>query len=221
MPNSKHDKTEARRANALVPSLVRTIADKGAAEALIDTSEVVLDQLLSADTIGVLEEVPLVGLVVKTGKVGLGIREQLFLKKIARFLVAIETVPEADREAFRKSIEANPKLTESVGTKLMLLLERADDLEKPSLLGKAFAAYLRRDIDFDQFIRMASGIDRALMPDLTHLAGHKDGFTEEEWGADLVAAGLTRYEVSQLIGGNKNFYRLTEAGQLVKRFCLL
>jgi hypothetical protein len=168
----------------------------------------------------VAEDIPILGSLVKLIKVGIGVREYLFLRKLAKFLLALNSIPDADRESFRERVDADPRFRDSVGEKLLLLLERADDLDKPALIGKAFGAFLQRRIDYDQFVRMAAGLDRALMADLRRLAQVSGPRIEEPWGADLVPAGITVMSVHQLVGGNLTDYPLTETGALVRDICL-
>ena len=57
---------------------------------------------------------------------------------------------------FRKRVEEN----------LLLLLDRLDDMGKPELIGRLFSAYLRQELAYEDFQRLAGSIDRAYMPDL-------------------------------------------------------
>jgi hypothetical protein len=202
----------------LVPEVVSVIADKGMTELLADQAEAALDLALDE---GVIKEIPVVGSLVKLYKVGVGVREHLFLKKLLRFLRQLESVSDEERQEFRERVSKDPEYRNKVGEKILLLLERADEMEKPALIGKAFAAYLQNQINYEQFSKMASGIDRALMYDLLQLGQMEKPYlrTEEQWGANLMSAGLMSIHVGQLIGGNHIDYFLNETGKLVHTIC--
>ena len=70
-------------AEPLEKSVVKAIADSGGLELAVDAAEVSLDQLL---TDGVLRDVPIVGGLVNLYKAGIGVRNYLFVRKVARFL---------------------------------------------------------------------------------------------------------------------------------------
>jgi hypothetical protein len=171
-------------------------------------------------SIEALQNVPFLGSLVGLVKCGLGVREYLFMKKLARFLSSLSCVSDEDRSEFRDRVSQDKLFREKVGETILLLLERADDMEKTDLLGKAFAAFLSKAINLDQFKRMATGIDRCLVMDLRRLNEATYDQIDESWGANLVPAGLVYVEVSQCIGGNITSYPLTEAGKLIITHCL-
>ena len=214
--NPNGDRTNTRP--GLVPEVVNVIADKGMMDMLADLGEGALDLALDE---GALKEIPVVGSLVKLYKIGMGVKEHLFLKKLLRFLHQLYSVSDEDRERFREHLSENPKFRNNVGEKIILLLERADEMEKADLIGKAFAAYLQGRIDYEQFMKMAAGIDRGLMSDLLQLARMDKSYlrTEEQWGTNLMAAGLMKLEVVSLYGGSCVSYSLNEAGKFVREIC--
>ena len=154
------------------------------------------------------------------GQAGFDVRDYLFLKKLVRFLVALQEVEAEDRRDFQKRIEEDKGFRKRVGENVLLLLDRADDMAKPDLLGKAFLAFLSGAVTFEQFSRMAAGIDRCLLLDLKLLVDAKYNRIDEPAGANLLPSGLVVADVAQLIGGNRTSYPFTDAGKLVRRYCL-
>ena len=217
MSKTKEDDL-SRKDKAIAPALVSTIADKGAIDLVSDYSELALDGLLSD---GPLKDVPVIGTVIKIAKVGIGVRDHVFLKKVASFLRPLKDISDHERDNFRSRIEADEEFSSTVGEKLILLLERADDMKKPALIGKAFAAYLRKELDFEQFTRMAAGIDRALMPDLAKLSSINNLTMDKPWAANLAHSGLVRMGWITPMGGVTYVcYSLSDIGELVLETCL-
>ena len=52
----------------------------------------------------------------------------------------------------------------------MLILDRLDDMEKPQMLAKVFAAFIRSKIDYGTFRHLASAIDHGTAEDLAEFA---------------------------------------------------
>jgi hypothetical protein len=97
----------------------------------------------------------------------------IFEKKILRFLIELEKVLLEKRVGFVSKLNADSKHAREVGEKLLILIERIDDLDKPALLARVFAAYLEQEIDYELFIRLASVIDRALVSDIMRLTSFR------------------------------------------------
>ena len=83
------------------------------------------------------------------------IRERLFLKKVAEFLLGTADVSEEDKEKIKNNIHLEEGFAQKVGQNLMLLLERHESFEKSFLLGKAFALYIKNGIDYETFQRVS------------------------------------------------------------------
>jgi hypothetical protein len=148
------------------------------------------------------------------------IRDRIFVRKLGIFLHAISTVPEDKRKKFSDQIDTDQEFMNHVGESVLLLLDRADDMKKPALYGRAFAAYLEGKITYEQLTRMTTGIDRALMYDIDQLSALTEKFTSESWGAGLMSAGLARLGVSAAIGSTHTLYLMNDIGMLVLEHCL-
>jgi hypothetical protein len=116
-----------------------------------------------------LESIPVVGIVFKMAKTGVAIRERLFIKKLGTFLLELQSVPVADREKFVKELNEDPIAKQKIGENLILLIDRLDDIQKASMLGKFFGLYIIKRISQDIFRRYSIAVDRAYLPDLEAL----------------------------------------------------
>ncbi|MCX6923227.1 MAG: hypothetical protein NT154_08470, partial [Verrucomicrobia bacterium] len=73
---------------------------------------------------------------------------------------------EAEKNKFLEEDLRDPKSTKQLGDALVLILDKLDDLEKPAMLAKVFAAYVRGHIDYADFRRLAAGIGSSFVGDL-------------------------------------------------------
>lgn len=146
------------------------IIDVVASDNINDVTTTMLDASLTPILEGsVLEEIPLVGVFFKLFKAGYAIRERLFVRKLGKFLLELNTVPLEEREKFIYEINNDPELKQKVGENLLLLIDRLDDVEKASVVGKLFQFFVRGMIDHDTYRRYAAVVDKAHLPDLKGL----------------------------------------------------
>lgn len=117
----------------------------------------------------ILEKIPVFGWVIKGYGVVSTVRDRLFLKKVAKFLLGTQDISEEDKNRFREKFLTNPKLCRKVGEELVLLLDRQDNFDKAFILGKVFSSYIKGTIDYDTFLRIAAAIDKAFIGDLNNL----------------------------------------------------
>lgn len=206
--------------NAMEPSsgrdLVRTVASNQLGDAIFDLAEVALDQNLVE---GVLKDVPIVGTLVKLARAGQSISEELFIRKLARFLADLNAVPVEDRERLLEQYPDSSDEQRVLGENLLLALERLDDIKKPAILARFFAAYIKSEIDYFTFTRLARALEKfniELLPNLRRFYIREEPFVEtpEEIIHELSLAGLVTVglEGSGTIGGSAG-YRHSELGK--------
>lgn len=175
-------------------ALIRSITIENIADLAADVAETILDSGISDD---VLKNIPVFGILFKLYKAGSSIREMLFVKKVARFLEPAGQVVDLDRQRFVQEMEANPEQEQKVGEKVLLLLDRLDDFDKATMIGKLFAAYVEKKIEFWWFQERASAVARCGLPALNALLQNKHHeymVTEEDWGEKM----LHRIEIDPL-----------------------
>lgn len=121
-----------------------------------DYSELLLDSLLND---GILKEIPVFGTLFKIFKVGSGIKDYMFSKKILIFLSKLNEVSLEKREQFYNKIENDPKIKQKLGENILLLLEKQNDYVKAKLLANSFNAFIREEISYNRFMDLAYAID--------------------------------------------------------------
>jgi hypothetical protein len=148
-------------------SLTKTL--KGSddlAEVGRELAEVGVDALVRD---GVLRDVPIIGTLAGLCRVGITVRDWLFVKKLAQFLQALGDVPADQRAGMIVQLEADEDCGRKVGEEIVLLLDRLDSITKAVLMGRAFRAYCLGRIDAVMLQRMNHVIDRILERDLRTL----------------------------------------------------
>lgn len=191
--------------------LVRTVAKNDLGNAVFAVAE------------GVIRDLPIVGTLANLVRAGQSIAEELFIRKLVRFLDGLKDVPLEDRQQLLEKYPDDSEEQKALGEKLLLALERLDDTAKPTLLARFFGAYIREEIDYTTFTRLASALEKfnlALFPNLrwfyTRQEPHVD--TPEEITHELSLAGLVLVQLSGSgsIGGSAG-YRHSSLGKVFLR----
>ena len=137
-----------------------------------DLGEVALDSVLQDS---LLRDIPVLGLIASLARAMITIRDRLLLSKVLVFLQGLKEVPRNQREKFLARIDNDRKFGQRVGETLLMRLDGYDDFEKAGLMSKLFNAYLRENINYDEFLRFSTAIDRAYMGDLRDLLAFFSG----------------------------------------------
>lgn len=197
-------------------ALVKTVAGNQLGDAVFDLAEVAIDQNLAE---GVLKDVPIVGILVKLARAQQSISEELFIRKLGRFLAELDAVPIEEREKLLDQYPDSSAEQQVLGENLLLALERLDDIKKPAILARFFAAYVRTKIDYFTFTRLARALEKfniELLPNLRWFYTRDEPLvvTPEEIIHELSLAGLVTVELegSGTLGGSAG-YRYSELGK--------
>jgi len=194
--------------------LVDAIADPSAIDAAVSLAEAGFDALLDD---GLLRDLPVVGTLVSLARAGIALRDRIFAKKVARFLLEVSEVPEDERRTFQEELGSNPGKRKALGETLIVLLDRIDDFEKARLLAKSFVALLQKRISEVEFHRICRAIDRVILAaDIRSLANWPTAVPRipQEIGVSLSAAGLLELNSDTLYVGGTRDYRKTRIGEL-------
>jgi hypothetical protein len=172
-------------------SVLKSACSSEARDLAVDWAELGLDSLLHE---GVLKDAPIFGSIVKVCLVSKTIRDKLFVRKVWDFLRACPKFNDLEKLGFAREHLEDPKKAEKLGNAIVLILDKLDDLEKPEMLAKVFASFVRGRIDFATFRRLASAIDIGFVEDLVALTKHqsKHGEVAPEYIPDLLRTGLTQ-----------------------------
>lgn len=112
---------------------------------------------------GILKDIPIVGTIAKSLKAVGNIRDRWYLRKLLPFLQKVGETNQQQREKF---IEDNCQDVRQFEEAVLLILEQADNMEKPSLIGKIFKACILGKIRYGDAIILSEMVNRALWGDL-------------------------------------------------------
>lgn len=203
--------------------LINSIATDNLSSVGRDLGEIALDSALKE---GVFRDIPVFNTIVALYQAGVEIRQQLFTKKILKFLRELSNIPFEERQKFVEEIEGNPRQKREFGETLILLLDRADSLQKPSILGRLLKYHILGSISYEDVTRLSFIVDRVYISDLNYLRKFKDGIQENpNIAASLQSAGLLSF--AGMDGGTFDdpfsggvVYELNEYGKLLLQYGL-
>lgn len=196
--------------------LVDSVTSENLAELTTEVGESFIDILIDD---GVAQNIPILGTLYKLGKAGLGIREQYFARKVFDFLINIKDISAQDRQSFINDLEKHD-FGQRAGETLITLLDRFDNSEKPIILANLFKARIENKIDVVNFLRLASIVEKAFLPDLKCLHKYTVArFYESHECESLRSLGL----ISQIVNdanGKNNLFSITSLGQDILQYGL-
>ncbi|MCB8817095.1 hypothetical protein [Desulfosporosinus shakirovi] len=132
-----------------------------------ELAEVVIDNLLED---GVLKEIPIIGTLSSIFKAGNSIRDIYFVRKILLFLCSLEDTSLDERQ----ELLSKHTNTSQLGEKLIFILDRLDDIEKPKLIANLFKRYMNNEVNYVSFQRLAFIIEKCFIEDLKFLKNNSD-----------------------------------------------
>jgi hypothetical protein len=187
-------------------SLINSISSDNIKDIAIDSAEVSLDHFLGD---GLLKDIPVFGILYKTYKVTVGIREAFFLNKLLKFLTQLKDIPSEKRIAFVHKIESNPNEKIKTGQKLLVIIEQLDDLDKATIIGNLFCATINEQIKYEEFLRLSSMVQKGFLPDILKLRGSLGSGTtdthEQLYNVGLLSATITEDKTAKMsIFGDDN-----------------
>jgi hypothetical protein len=125
---------------------------------------------------GALDGVPVVGLATGAMRAARDVRQAFLVRKLVRFLSETAHLSSEERANFKSKFHSEDQ-AEAFGGLVVVLLDRADDLEKPVILGRLLVAYAKGAFSQEDFFRLARMVERSFTDDLYLLKGFAPGST--------------------------------------------
>jgi hypothetical protein len=132
------------------------------AEFLKEAAELAVDSVIED---GLLKELPLIGTLVNLFKIGKGVKEVFEVKKLAAFFLNIQDIDEDDKKAFDEKL-GKPEFKEEFYSRLLILLEKLDEVQKAEIIANFFRLYIYNIISKNEFFRFSKIVDRGYLGDL-------------------------------------------------------
>jgi hypothetical protein len=134
-------------------SFDQTLTNTNLPDVGIDIAELSIDHLIDNP---VLQGLPIVNTFIGFIQLGANIHDRLFLKKIISFLNGISQIDEAQRKKMIGKTDRSKKYRMKVGEKLLYILDSCKDYEGAERIAKLFAAFLAKQINYDQYLEASS-----------------------------------------------------------------
>ena len=203
--------------------LLDSITSEGIISLGSDLLELALDNNLNE---GVLREIPVVRNLYNLGRATVGIYHRLSIKKMINFLGELSNVSSKKRQSFVEDINKDPQKKRVCEETLLLLIDRADSLEKPSILGRILKHHILDNISYEDAMRLSFIVDRVYMSDLDYLTRFSSGIQRKpDIDASLQSAGLLKW--AGMDGGNLGepfsggvIYELNDYGKMLLQYGL-
>ncbi|WP_445736970.1 hypothetical protein [Mariniflexile sp.] len=119
-----------------------------------------------------LKDIPVFGIGFKTYSIYKKITESFFTKKLLKFLYELKDIPLSKREGFIAELESKNE-TEKAGEKLLVTLNRLNEVDKATIIGKLLKKAILGKITFDNFKRLTHIIDNTYLEDLESLKNNE------------------------------------------------
>ena len=120
-------------------------------------AEIAHNETVSDD---VLTHIPLVQSVTAVARFVTNVRDQLLMKKLEHYLIAVAAVPGDERRSMVQRLQSDPEYGRNVGEHVIELLDRIESKFKPAMIGRVFAAFATGRIDVSLLHRLNDAIER-------------------------------------------------------------
>lgn len=154
-------------------SLLHSVGSPGIADLTIEAGQNLFD--IGADLLhnNILKGVPIVSNVVNGIEGIISIKDQLYVRKIMKFLFEACKITEKQKEKLEQKISLDPDEAKRAGEALLEILDSIAKSEKAVVLGKVFRAYVAEDMSTDDLVLLCEMVDRAYLQDLNGLENDK------------------------------------------------
>jgi hypothetical protein len=142
--------------------IFKSVKSKAINELTPELLETGLDLLIESE---VLKDIPVFGIGFKSYSLYKNITESFFTKKLLKFLFELKDIPQAKREQFIAKLESKNE-TEKAGEKLLITLNRLNDVDKASIIGKLLKKTILGKITFNNFKRLTHIVDNTYLEDI-------------------------------------------------------
>jgi len=127
-----------------------------------DLGETAIDSLLDD---GIFKDIPFIGTGISVVKLLKSASDRILLTKIIHFINDLNLKNQEEIDKFKEKYFKDSD-HKKIGSKVLLILERADNATKIKWLAKSLRLYVDRDIDKQQFLRISSIINSGYTEDV-------------------------------------------------------
>ncbi len=157
---------------------------------------------------GVLREIPILGTTIGLARASKSVRDNLLLKKIGKFFTPIAKASEKAGKDLLAKLDQDESFKKKLSELIAVYLDKYDAEIKAEYLGILLASCLNGELDHEDFLRMASMIERAYWGDLNRLteyaAAGSEGITQSLSAVQMDGFILTSPLLLGDIGDDEN-----------------
>ena len=165
---------------------------------------------ITTDIIDSLSGMPILGSLLKIGKIGLNVIDLFFIKKLAKFIEQSDGIGEKKKNNFLCSLDK--KDYEHISSYLLHLLYISEEDEKAKIMGMIYKTRILNEIDNDMMLRLCSIVYKSYLPDLKKLPYYIEKNNEDSIEANnFINLGL----IDNYVGGswlNEPIWELNDIG---------
>jgi hypothetical protein len=174
-------KTMAPEIDNIGAAIVKGVCNPEAKDLAVELANFEIGALLDAD---ILQEIPIIKSVIACHKTWGAIHDRLFLQKVAKFILSSPKFTQQQKEQFIHDHLQDAQQAKQLSDAIVLILDKLDDFEKPQMVAKAFAAFVRNEIGLVIFRRLAAAIDIGFVDDLKEFSKLTDTSETVSTGAN-------------------------------------
>lgn len=175
--------------------IFKSVKSEAITELSPELLETALDLLTESD---VLKDIPVFGIGFKTYSLYQNITESFFTKKLLKFLIELKDIPLNDRVKFIYELESKAE-TAKAGEKMLITLNRLNDDEKATFIGRLFKYTILEKLDYKDFARLVHIIDNAYLEDLKLLENNRHlSYINSDVKSNLHQLGLLNQSISDI-----------------------
>lgn len=198
-------------------SLSKTLVESDLSNVTFDILESSVDASLLND--GFLREIPILSSIIGIGKTIISVQNYLFTKKIIAFLSGLSNISKEDRKEVISKINADPNYNQFVGSKLLFLIDNAQDHISARLISKLFVAFIEKKMTYKEFCKASLIINKIdyydleiflNIPDEAYGGNGTEGSGLEEVDNFLINAGLCSAETSAVNVEDQDDWKMNE-----------
>lgn len=211
-------------------SLEQTLKDADLHNVTIDLAETFSDNLLND---GLLKDIPILGTILGLTKTAISLNDRLLIKKLIYFISELKDIDQSRREKLISEIDKSETQKIKVGEKLLYIIDKSDDHCTAKYIAVLFKAFLNEEINYSQFLRCSSIIQKLLIQDLeqfintdikdieTNITQYDKGISDFHYS--LITSGVCATETERMSVRDQDDYKMSdkyvvEGGDLIIYF---
>lgn len=160
-------------------NIIKSLKENQIVSYIIQIAEVALDSKTNNE---LLKSIPVLKQIVDGLNLYDSIRDRFLINKLGVFFNELDSISWTERTKFVDKL-TNESNLERLCEQIIIYLDRCDSLEKAEIMTKLFKAFVIEEINFNDFARCCSALDRITIIDLKYLKTMYYKLKDTNWGS--------------------------------------